>query len=359
LHYRFKEKINMKIHSFYLVLLIGALAVVWVTDVSAQANKRLGTAGASELLVPVGARDLAMGNAGVASSRGVEALYWNPAGVSRMSSTAEGMFSYMKYIADINLNYAAVAASFKDIGTFAFSFKAFDFGDISLTTEDDSEGRAGRTYTPTYTTLGVGYSRALTDAISAGVNLKLISERIDLVNASGVAFDVGVQYTQLAGLKGVGLGVAVKNIGPQMKFDGTGLLRDALPSGTRRPEQKLKSDAASFELPSSIEIGLSYDYLIGENYVFRASGAFANNNLAENEYHLGGELGYMASGLQFFGRGGYTIAENNDNDINPFGATLGAGLVYKAPGINVTIDYAWRDVKFFEANNIFSLKLGF
>jgi hypothetical protein len=350
---------NMKIRSFYLVLLIGALALVWVTGASAQANKRLGTAGAAELLVPVGARDLAMGSAGVASSRGVEALYWNPAGTSRMASNAEGMFSHMKYIADINLNYAAVAAKFQGLGTFSFSFKALDFGDIALTTEDDSEGRTGRTYTPNYTTLGFGYSRALTDAISAGVNLKLISERIDLVSASGVALDVGVQYTQLAGFKGLGLGVAVKNIGPQMTFDGSGLLRDATPSGTRRPEQKLKSEAASFELPSSIQIGLTYDYLMGENYVVRGSGAFANNNLAENEYHLGGEVGYIASGLQLYGRGGYTITENNENDLNPFGVTLGGGLVYKAPGIDVTIDYAWRDVKFFDANNIFSLKLGF
>lgn len=349
----------MKLRSFYLVLLIGALVVVWATESSAQVNKRLGTAGASELLIPVGARDLAMGSAGVASARGVEALHWNPAGVSRLSGSAEGMFSYMKYIADINLNYAAVAATFSDIGTFAFSFKSLDFGEVALTTEDDSEGRSGATYTPNYTTIGLGYSRALTDAISAGVNLKLVSERVDLVNASGAAIDIGVQYNQVAGFKGLGLGVAVKNIGPQMRFDGSGLLRDGTPSGTQRPEQKVKLEAASFELPSSIEIGLSYDYLMGENYVLRGSGAFANNNLAENQYHFGGEIGYVASGLQFFGRGGYAITENNDTDVNPFGATLGAGLVYKAPGINVTIDYAWRDVKYFDANNVFSLKLGF
>jgi len=349
----------MKLRSFYLVLLVSALAVVWATDSSAQANKRLGTAGAAELLIPVGARDLAMGGAGVASARGVESLHWNPAGVARMSSTAEGMFSYMKYIADINLNYAAVAATFSDLGTFSFSFKSLDFGDIAVTSEDDSEGRAGQTYAPTYTTIGLGFSRALTDAISAGVSLKLVSERIALVSASGVALDLGVQYNQLAGFKGLGLGVAVKNIGPQMRFDGSGLLRDAIPSETQRPEQKVKLDAASFELPSSIELGLTYEYLVGENYVMRASGAFANNNLAENEYHLGGELGYVASGLQFFGRGGYTVSENNANSINPFGATLGGGLVYKAPGINVTIDYAWRDVDFFDANNIFSVKLGF
>jgi len=349
----------MKIRSLFFVLLIGALAMVWVTEVSAQSNKRLGTAGAAELLIPVGARDLAMGSAGVASSRGVESLYWNPAGTARMATSAEGMFSYMKYVADLNMSYAAVAANFKDLGTFSFSFRSLDFGDIAITSVDDAEGRSGSTYSPTYSTLTFGYARSLTDAISAGVGLKLVSERIDLVSASGVGFDFGIQYTQLAGFKGLGMGVAVKNIGPQMRYDGSGFLRDATASDGRRPEQKYKSEGASFELPSSIEIGLSYDYAMGENYIARASGVFANNNLAENEYHFGGELGYVTSGLQFFGRGGYTVSENNDNDLNPFGATLGAGLVYKAPGINVTVDYAWRDVKFFDANNIFSLKLGF
>ena len=148
---------------FSLALLICVLAF-YVTDVSAQ-NKRLGTAGAAELLIPVGGRDLAMGSSGIATSRGVEALYWNPAGVARMSGGAEGMFSYMSYIADIKTSYAAVAANFGSIGSIGFSIKSLALGDISLTTDEDPEGRTGRTFSPSYVTLTFGYSRALTDAI--------------------------------------------------------------------------------------------------------------------------------------------------------------------------------------------------
>ncbi len=349
----------MTTRTFYLSLLICVLAFCAINPPWAYAqNKRLGTAGASELLIPVGGRDLAMGGSGIATSKGVEALYWNPAGVSRMLSSAEGMFSYMSYIADIKVSYAAVAGNF-GFGTLGFSFKSLSFGDIPLTTEDDPEGRTGRTYSPSYVTLGVGYSRALTDAISAGVNVKLVSERIDLVSTGGVAFDVGVQYSQLAGFKGLTFGLAVKNIGPQMTFDGPGLLHDAIPTQGLRPEQKFKSEVASFELPSSLELGLTYDLPVGEKYVARVNGVFANNNLAENEYHLGGEVGYIAEGVQLYGRGGYNFQEHNINDSYIYGATLGGGIIYMAPGINVTIDYAWRQTKFFTSNNVVSVKLGF
>jgi hypothetical protein len=341
---------------FSLALLLCVLAFV-VGDVSAQ-NKRLGTAGASELLIPVGGRDLAMGTSGIATSRGVEALYWNPAGVAKTPGAAEGMFSYMDYIADIKTSYAALAGNF-GFGSLAFSLKSLSFGDIPLTTEDDPENRTGRTYSPSYVTVSVGYARSLTDAISAGGAVKLISERIDLVSASGIAFDVGIQYSQLAGFKGLTLGVAVKNIGPQMTFDGPGLLREALPVEGLRPEQKLQSQSASFDLPSSIEIGLAYDVPVGERYVARLNGAFANNNLAENTYHFGGELGYVGEGFQLYGRGGYNFAEKNINDSYIYGATLGGGVVYRAPGIDITVDYAWRDVKYFSANNVVSVKLGF
>ena len=45
----------------------------------------------------------------------------------------------------------------------------------------------------------------------------------------------------------------MKNIGPQMKYDGSGLYRNAISSDGDRPEQRFKSEAATFELLSTIE----------------------------------------------------------------------------------------------------------
>jgi len=325
---------------------------------SAEAqNKRTGTAGAQELLIPIGARDLALGGASIATSSGVEAIYWNPAGLSRLQGAAEGMFSSMTWIADINVNYGGVAASFGTFGVLGLSVKSLSFGDIPLTTNDDPENEIGRFYSPTFVTLGLTYSRALTDAISAGVTVKVISEQIDRVSASGIAFDIGVQYKGLIGISNLSLGVTVKNIGPQMKFDGPGFYKMAQAADDRRPQQRYRSESSAFELPSLIEIGIGYDAKFGDNLLYGVSSSFTNNNLYLDEYRLGGEIGYKLESLQLMGRAGYSAVPQADENI--FGASFGAGISYAAPGISITIDYAYRQVDFFDANQVVSLKLGF
>ncbi|MEK6572296.1 MAG: hypothetical protein AABZ61_13055, partial [Bacteroidota bacterium] len=42
-----------------------------------------------------------------------------------------------------------------------------------------------------------------------------------------------------------------------------------------------------------------------------------------------------------------------------FGATFGAGISYAAAGVNITFDYAYRQVELFDNNNVISVKLGF
>jgi hypothetical protein len=251
----------MKKSSVFAFLLVCVMVAVMVSSLSAQQegrNKRIGTASATELLIPVGARDMAMGGASLAISQGVDAIFWNPAGLARQTSAAEGTFTTMSYIGDIQVNYGAVGINFSGFGTVGLSIKALDFGDIALTTNDDPENLSGRTYSPTFLTVGLSWSRAFTDAITAGLTFKVISEKIARVSGSGFAVDLGVQYHNVGGFNGLHLGVALKNMGPQVSFDGPGLLRDATSSDGRRPEQFYSSKAASFDLPSMVELGLAY-----------------------------------------------------------------------------------------------------
>jgi len=339
--------------------LLLCMAITFAVGNMEAQNKRIGSSAAPELLIPVGARDLAMGGSTLANTSGVEALYWNPAGLGKLSYSAEGMFSSMSYIADINVSYGAVAAKFGEFGALGFSIKSLDFGDIPLTTNEDPEGRSGQLFSPTYVTVGLSYGRALTEAISAGLTAKLISESIDRVSSSGFALDVGVQYHGLVGVSGLQLGVAIKNIGPQMKFDGPGLLRNATSSDGTRPEQKFKSDAAGFELPSQVEIGLAYAGKVGDDMVYAVNGAFTNDNLYLDQYKIGGEYGWVSESAQIYGRAGGTFLAQAETDQRIFGVTLGGGLTYKTGGIAITFDYAFRQVEFFNNNNVFSLKLGF
>lgn len=358
----------MKKSFLYTFLLIGVMMAVMVHSLSAQEgrNKRVGTAAATELLIPVGARDLAMGGASLATTSGVDAIYWNPAGLARHGGSAEGMFSTLSYLGDITVNYGAVGINFSGFGTVGISVKSLDFGDVPLTTNDDPENTSGRSFSPTFLTLGLTYSRAFTDAITFGTSLKLISEKMARVNGSGFAIDLGVQYHSIGGLKGLDLGVAMKNIGPQVKFDGSGLLRAGTATNGDRPEQFYSSKAATFELPSSVELGLAYTRKMNETMTLGVNGTFANNNLGLDGYRGGAELAYTGERVGFAARGGLELSPDAGQDLNSnviddsiFGPTFGFGLNYKAPGIALTLDFAYRQTDFFNSNKMFSLKFGF
>ncbi len=148
----------IKLISVFILLLA-------VSNVFADGGKRTGTAGAAELLIPVGPRGIAMGESNLVFTTGIEALYWNPAGVSSMTNNADVLFSHMSYIADIGVEYGAVAANFEGFGTVALSIKSLGIGDIPVTTTINPDG-TGQTFSPTFITAGLSYSRMLTDAVS-------------------------------------------------------------------------------------------------------------------------------------------------------------------------------------------------
>jgi len=347
----------MKQKAIFAALLLCTAVMLLAVPALAQ-HQRVGAIAAPELLIPVGARDMALGGSSISTTRGVEAMYWNPAGLGHMNGGAEAMFSSMSHIADINVVYGAVGGKFGSFGNIGFTVKSLSFGDIAYTTEDDPENISGRFYSPTFVTVSAAYARPLTDAITIGFGVKLISEKIDRVSSSGFAFDFGVQYDGLVGVKGLNLGLAVKNIGPQMQFDGPGLNRQAQTTSGSRPSEYMLLQAAQFELPALVEIGLSYDYTLTENFIASVSGSFVNNNLYFDSYNGGIELSYTFDDLKLYGRGGYSsVPQNQDNEI--YGATMGFGIGYNLGGVNLVLDYGYRTVKYFDANQAVSLKFEF
>lgn len=360
--------------SLSAITAIALLTLCVSSEGVAQLNRKVGTASATQLLVPVGARDFALGGP-IALTTGVESIHWNPAGVARSAAGAEALFSNMSYIADIQVNYGAVAGDFGDLGTIALSLKAFNFGDISYTTVDDPEGISGRTYSPNFSTLGLTYSRLLSDRVSVGLTMKLVNEKIQDVSASATAFDVGVQYFGLAGISGLNLGIAVKNIGSPMKYEGPGLLVRGISTDANRPEQFYKVEAATFELPSSVEIGLAYSAMVNEMMGLKVSGVFANDDIYQNSAKLGAELSYSMEGLVLAVRGGfqyvmfgeeaerepYESAELNTlENKDVFSApVIGFGVGYDMGGTTVNADFAYRSVELFGSNSVFSIRLGF
>lgn len=339
-----------------LYLLVLFACVTFVAYSGGQ--NRAGTSAASELLIPVGARYVAMGGSPVATATGLESIYWNPAGVDITEKSANAMFSYRKYIADINLNYFAVSGKF-GFGSIALSLRTLDFGDIPVTTVEEPDG-TGELFSPTFFIGGLTYSKRLTDRIAVGVSLNFIHESWPRVSANGVALDFGVQYRDLFKVPGLSIGVVVKNIGFPMKYSGPGLWIQAVSPGTDRGLTFYKIEAAEFDLPSVIEIGFAYKLMIGERSGFNFAATFQNNNYAYDEYRVGIEYSF---GDLLYLRGGYLLTPEATEEIPyPFqNFTAGVGLNFtNVGGLDISLDYAFiPPAKFFATNHVVAIKVGF
>ena len=339
-------------------LIILAITLLLAVDcIYAGGGNRTGTGGASQLLIPVGVRGMAMAGGNVATSSGVEALFWNPAGSSKSINSANVMFSHMDYIADIGVEYGAVSANFEGFGVLSFAVKSLSVGEILVTTTQDPDG-TGKTFAPQMLVAGVSFAKQLTERIAVGVTANLVTETLGDVSASGMAFDVGVVYDNLAEINGLSFGVVMKNVGPQMQYEGSGLLQEGVVAGFNRPPGLVNINSAPFELPSTFELGLGYKpKLLDDMNSLLITTAFKNNNFSDDEYKLGLEYGYNNT---FFLRGGYTFAPQQAfEDSYIYGFTGGAGIDYSFENISIKVDYAYRYTKLFDGNHVFGVSIGF
>ena len=346
----------MDMHS-YRVLVVPILVVALSSASHAGGKNRAGTSAAPQLLIPVGARYLAMNGSAGANATGLEAIFWNPAGIDLTERPASALFSQRSYIADMGVSYFAASGKF-DLGSVALSLRSFSVGDIAVTTEEAPDG-TGEIINPTFFVLGFSYSRRITDRISVGATLNVIHENFSRVGVAGIAFDAGVQYASFMGVENLAIGVVVKNVGPPMRYGGSGLFVQGVADGSSRQLTSYKVEAAAFELPSVIELGLAYRISVGGSNHVQLAGIFQNNNFAYDEYRLGLEYTYE-NVLSL--RGGYLLAsgvgEQAPNIFQNF--TMGGGLNFQdVGGVHLTFDYVFIPVKWFDTNHAVSIGIGF
>ena len=350
-----RTRINRKsVLSRALVALALLSLVVSVIAVAGRGDKS-GTAAAQELLIPIGAREIALGGSTMADVAGIDALYWNPAGLVRSEDQTNVMFSHMSYLADIAVDYGALSTTIPDIASFGVSVTSLSFGKIPVTTEDYPDG-TGETASPSFVILGGAVSRLVTDHISFGFECNVVIENMDKVSATGVAFTFGLQYRGLGGIDGLSLGASVNNIGPAMTYDGDGLLRVGQVDDVLRPETQYKIQAASSDMPSAIIIGLGYTALTTENETVKFTSIYQNNNYSDDEYRLGAEwTTHKIVSLRL----GYSGSAEGGSGSTVYGLSLGVGVAGRFEGIDLSVDYAYRSAQYFAGNHVLTLGLGF
>ncbi|HCK98835.1 MAG TPA: hypothetical protein DHW42_01830 [Candidatus Marinimicrobia bacterium] len=351
-----EKKMKNRSASHRLIYLL-VIAFLCSTFIYAGDASRVGTPSGVQVQVPVGARALGMGGADLSTVKSIEALYWNPAGLGNMEGQAAALFTTQNIIADINVSYFALGFNAGNVGVIGVSLKSFSFGDIPITTVDNMDGTGG-TYSPTFATAGMTYSRHLTDRVSVGVTGKLIYESVPRASASSFAFDMGIQYNNLLHVDGLSLGAVIKNIGADMEYKGSALLEKAVDKDETYESYRYRP-VSSDQIPSTLEMGLSYLMNIGAGNLL-ICGQFQNNNFEQDQIKAGAELGLMDL---FYLRGGYSMivkdADNPDYGESVYGLAVGAGLKYRLGNTNLALDYAFRPVEYFGNSNVFSIGLEF
>ncbi len=344
--------------------------------VNAGNEDRSGQAGAAELLINPWARGAGWGNVGIANARGVEAMFLNVAGIAFTNKT-QVAFMNTQWLkgSGTTVNSFGLTQRVGSTSVLGVSVTSMGFGDIQVTTTEnpgDDPNTGIGTFSPSFINVTVSYAKSFSDAIHGGFSVKLINESISDLNATGAAFDAGIQYVT-GDYKNIRFGIALKNIGTPMSFGGDGYSIRGLVNGSDN-NLTLEQRAAQFELPSLLSIGGSYDFLWAKKtnniaqdssnkvkktklsydnaqHRLTIAGNFISNAFTKDQYIFGVEYCWNNM-LQI--RGGYnyeTDLTNEETNKTAFtGINIGASIIAplnKAKKSNFSIDYAYKSTRYF------------
>lgn len=330
---------NMK--SIKTLFAVGMLSMVGFT---AQAGnpQRAGSAGASELLINPWASTSGFRDGAVANVKGIESAYLNVAGLAYTEGIQVGLANTQWLVgAGIQVNAAGLAAKVGESGVLGLTLSQFDYGDWEITTEDQPEG-VGATIAPQALTIGLSYAQKFTRSITGGVTVKMYNSSISNLNASGIAFDAGVQY-HTGDLKEFKFGIVLRNVGPSFGYSGDGFSL-TLPVPTGNYTQTFDSRSAQFELPTQLSLGASYDWhLEKETHILTFLGSFTSNSFIKDVYTLGAEYSFK-EWLKIRGAYGFDDNRADNTQTNAMGG-LSAGFSFIAPlgaSTKFAVNYAYR-----------------
>ncbi len=337
-------------------------------NVSAQAVRKY----SNEFLnIGVDAAALGMSNAVVATTKDVNAGYWNPAGLTLLEDKQISLMHAQYFAGIANYNYGAFATPIDEKSAVAFYIVRFGVDDILDTTQlIDANGDIDYNRISLFSTADWAFSfsyarKTNIEGLRYGATAKVVRRIIgDFASSWGFGFDVGVQYDR----NQWHFGAIAKDI--TTTFNAWTIEEDAV----ARIQQATPIDGRNQELPETTEItlpklqvGLSRDFDLGKDFLlnteidmnvrFAETNDIISSSSVSATPAFGFELGY--SNLVFL-RGGVGNFQNieqfdGSSDLG-FQPNFGVGFQYKG----ISIDYALTDIGDQSAaiySNVFSVKV--
>ena len=343
----------------YLILVLLSASLVDSLPSHAGNPDRAGQAGATELLINPWARSSGWGGFNTANIKGIESERVNIAGLAFTNKT-DLHLSRTAWLSgsDININAIGFGQRMSESSVLGISIMSVDFGDINVTTVENPDATLG-TFSPQLLNLGISYARSFSDRIHGGVTGRIISQSISTVTAQGFSIDAGIQYVT-GEEKQFRFGVALRNVGTPMRFSGEGLATNGqVNDRIDAISLSLSQRSERFELPSLMNIGMSYDFNFSENTQLTFIGNFTSNSFTNDQYGIGAQFN-LKNFLQL--RAGYNY-ENGINDINTTtnaSSGLSAGVSVDVPlsdgGQRFGFDYSYRPTNPFNGTHSFGIR---
>ncbi|MCK4304347.1 MAG: PorV/PorQ family protein [Candidatus Eisenbacteria sp.] len=276
----------------------------------AREFEKVGTQGGQFLKIGIGARAAGMGAAFTSIADDASAVYWNPAGVARITRNVIAL-NHCDWAADISFSHAAYVFDPKYVpGMMAIHARSLYMPEQVVRTVYKPEGD-GTKFDNGDVGVGITYARSLTDKFSAGLTFNYIHSSLADYSASAYTFDFGTLYD--TGYQSLRIGMAIQNIGSDMEFI-----------------------TKSVKMPTVFRVGMSMSVYESEVYSALTSAEFSHPPDNNERANIGMEVGYK----DFIRlRGGYGFGYDADG--------LGLGFGFKVPtslNAEATMDYAFTDM---------------
>ncbi len=323
------------------------------------------------LNIGVDAAALGMSKAVVATSKDVNSIYWNPAGLTNIEDK-QGSLMHASYFAGIaTYNFGAFAMPIDDESAVAVSIIRFGVDDILNTTQlIDSDGNINydniSLFSATDYAFNFAYGRKLLfKELSFGVNAKIVRRIIgDFASSWGFGFDAGIQFKK--GSWDVGL--MLRDITTTYNVwsideDEFATIQNAIPDENQElPETtEITKPKAQFGIAKTFALSRSFN-LVSEldlNMRFAQTNDVINTSFVSIDPALGFQLDYQKMAFLRLGIGNFQKTTEFDNSTSvSMQPNLGIGFKYKG----IQVDYALTNIGSVGNalfSNIFSIKFDY
>lgn len=316
-----------KIYKVYILII--ALILFSVSNSYGEEFAPVGTAVAQFLEIGLGARATGMGEAFTVVTDDAGSVFWNPAGLAD-AGNGNLFTAYNTWPAGISIGGVAFSMKIGRIGTFALSNVYLMTDDMDVTTVLEPEG-TGEKFNLTNYSLGISYSRYLTDRVSIGLTTKLVHEDYYSYGYYIWALDLGTIYrTNFHGLK---IGMSILHFAPEVRFSGE-YIDYSDPLSYSVDPQKPKT-FGTYSLPMNFRFGISMNIIESSQHRVTAAADMIHPNNNLEQYNLGIE--YCLNKM-FSLRSGYKLTTDEG------GLSFGAGAKWSIGGISLLVDYAYSDM---------------